>query len=335
MAKKMFKNLQRQLAQLEKLNQISVPIERDTEGFVDKECPSIECLYNFKIHGDDWTGIVKDEQVFCPSCRHEAIATSWYTTAQVEAAKEYAINKIKNDLSNAMRADAAASKRVQKRGAFISLTLDVKGGRNSVLLPVSSVEPMRLRMKCETCGCRYSFIGAAYFCPCCGINSASHTFAQTLNTIRTTAGIGQVLQDTLSADEAQNIFRSLLEKAMQDAVMSFQRFNEQLYHQHCGKSFRQNAFQRLDDASELWKLEIGQSFSDLLEFAKLEKLKIYFQQRHILAHQQGIVDQKYIDHSGDRTYVIGQRISIRETSVREFADIVEELCMNINSLTKP
>ena len=29
---------------------------------------------------------------------------------------------------------------------------------------------MRLRAVCETCGCRYSYVGAAYFCPACGAN---------------------------------------------------------------------------------------------------------------------------------------------------------------------
>ena len=36
---------------------------------------------------------------------------------------------------------------------------------------------------CEKCGTRYSVIGAAYFCPCCGYNSVSNVFDESLDSI--------------------------------------------------------------------------------------------------------------------------------------------------------
>ena len=182
-----------------------------------------------------------------------------------------------------------------------------------------------VRTTCESCGCRYSYVGAAYFCPTCGANSASHTFAQTLNTIRAAAGLSQTLRNTLGPDEAEVMIRTLLEKAVQDTVMSFQRLNEQLYERKSGKTARRNAFQNLHAGSDLWKAEIGHAYVDLIGQAKLDQLKVYFQQRHLLAHQQGIVDQHYIDRSGDRTYAVGQRLLIQDSRVREFADLIEEL----------
>lgn len=179
--------------------------------------------------------------------------------------------------------------------------------------------------KIRVSGHRYSYVGAAYFCPSCGENSASHTFTQTLNTIRTAAGLGETLRNTLGPDEAEVVIRTLLEKAIQDTVMSFQRLNEQLYKRQSGKTARRNAFQKLDAGSDLWKAEIGHAYVDLIGQAKLDHLKIYFQQRHLLAHQQGIVDQDYIDRSGDKTYAAGQRLIVRERSAQEFADLVEEL----------
>jgi len=92
----MFKNLERALAKLEQLKEVSVPIETDSEGFFDKECPSEACFFLFKVQGDDWSSIVHDEEVFCPSCRHTAPKTSWYTRAQVEAAHEYALGTVVN-----------------------------------------------------------------------------------------------------------------------------------------------------------------------------------------------------------------------------------------------
>ena len=331
----MFKNLIRELERLERTSKISVPVESDSEGYVDKECPNDSCLFLFKIHGEDWSNIVKDEEVFCPSCRHVAPAKSWYPRAQVEAAQEYALSTISNSINKAMRADAAASNRRQNRNSFLSITLDVKGGKDAVLVPVAAAEPLRLRTTCDSCSCHYSYVGAAYFCPSCGANSASHTFTQTLNTIRTAAGLGETLRKTLSPDEAEVMIRTLIEKAMQDTVMSFQRLNEQLYERQSGKSARRNAFQNLDAGSDLWKAEIGYAYAGLIDQAKFAQLRVYFQQRHILAHQQGIVDQDYIDRSGDKTYAVGQRLLIQETAVREFADLIEELSQRLTDKIGP
>ncbi|WP_417478325.1 hypothetical protein [Maricaulis sp.] len=325
----MFKNLQKELRRLELTTEISVPIEQDPEGFYDKECPSEQCYFLFKIHGDDWSEIVRDEEVFCPSCRHSAPAKSWYPRAQLKAARDYVLGTIANSMNRAMRADVAASKRRQSRESFLSITLDAKGGRNAVLVPVKAAEPLRLRTICEACGCRYSYVGAAYFCPSCGANSADHTFKQTLNTIRTAASLGETLRATLNPDEAEVIAQALLEKAIQDAVMSFQRLSEQLYERRTGRSPRRNVFQNLDSGSELWRTEIGRGYSDLVDASSLRKLRIYFQQRHLLAHQQGIVDHDYVDRSGDKFYNLGQRLIIRKIAVLEFADLIESLCTKL------
>lgn len=321
----MFENLQRQLQRIGETTQVSVPLEPDAEGYWDKECPNKDCLFPFKIFREDWKNIVRDEEVFCPSCRHAAPATSWFTTAQIEAAKKYAIAQLTNGLNAAMRADAAASKRNQNRNSFLSISLEVKGGRDTVLVPVAAADPMRLRTTCEYCRCRYSYVGAAYFCPSCGKNSASHTFRQTLASIRIAAGLGETLRGALGPDEGEVITRTLLEKAIQDTVTSFQRLAEQFYEVHAGKAARRNVFQNLDAGSELWKAEIGESYEALLDPTELGRLRMYYQQRHLLAHQQGIVDVDYITRSGDTSYAVGQRLVIRETSVLEFADLVERL----------
>lgn len=331
----MFENLQRELERLSGTMQVTVPLKADPEGYADKECPSPTCLFQFKIYGDDWKAIVRDEEVFCPSCRHAAPAKSWYTAQQIEAAKQYAVGSFVNKINGAIRADAAASKRNQRPGSFLSITLEAKGGRDALLVPVAAAEPMRLRATCDACGCRYSFVGAAYFCPSCGKNSASHTFAQTLKANRTAAGLGDTLKAMLDADEAEVMTRALLEKAMQDAVTSFQRLSEQLYEERTGAPARRNAFQNLEAGSDLWAPVLGATYEQLLDAASLGRLRIFYQQRHLLAHQQGIVDADYLTRSGDTTYTVGQRLLIKPANVLEFADLIERLGNALLSCLKP
>ncbi|TDK31088.1 hypothetical protein E2F49_11635 [Luteimonas terrae] len=330
----MFDHLKKELDRLSVPQQVSVPIESDSDGYWDRECPSPECLFQFKILYEDWKNIVRDEEVFCPSCRHAAPAKSWFTTAQVEAARKYAFGTVVNRVNSAIRADADASKRRQSRSSILRITLEAKGGQDAILLPIAAAEPMRLRASCENCSCRYSYIGAAYFCPSCGENSASHTFFQTLSSIRTAAGLRGTLASSIGADEAEVVTQSLIEKGMLDAVTSFQRLCEQLYAQCTGKHPRRNAFQSLDAGSELWESAVGLSYEQMTDSASLARLRVFYQQRHLLAHQQGIVDADYIERSGDHRYVVGQRILVREREVLEFVEIIEALGSSLLERTK-
>ena len=82
----MFENLLREIKKLDG-HKVSILIETDEDGYVDKECPSGSCKFKFKVHAEDWKDIFRDEAVYCPLCRHEAKADSWWTTEQVEHAK--------------------------------------------------------------------------------------------------------------------------------------------------------------------------------------------------------------------------------------------------------
>ncbi|WP_234837180.1 hypothetical protein [Sinorhizobium meliloti] len=97
----MFKNLREEIRRLAATQTITVPLESDEEGYFDKECPDQKCLFQFKIFEQDWKDIVRDEEVFCPSCRHAAPATSWYTTQQVAEGREYAIKSVKAGINRA------------------------------------------------------------------------------------------------------------------------------------------------------------------------------------------------------------------------------------------
>ena len=58
---------------------IPVQISYDEEGYFDRECPSEECQFQFKVHLEDWKVKVRDEEVFCPFCGHTADSTEWNT----------------------------------------------------------------------------------------------------------------------------------------------------------------------------------------------------------------------------------------------------------------
>jgi len=78
----MFKDLIRELESMHGIQKISVSLPSDSEGYFDRECPSPECLCQFKVHEDDWRDKVREEEVFCAFCGHAAPSGKWCTQAQ-------------------------------------------------------------------------------------------------------------------------------------------------------------------------------------------------------------------------------------------------------------
>jgi len=92
---------------------------------------------------------------------------------------------------------------------------------------------------------------------------------------------------------------------------------------------RKNLFQNLTESTVLWRNATGKGYEDFLTPSEMAELSLFFQQRHILAHREGIVDQDYLDKSGDRSYSVGQKLVIRDQAVLRLAEIVEKLGMNL------
>ena len=95
----MFEDL---IKEMERMNgqSVSVPIESDEKGYIDKQCPSEDCEFIFKVNSDDWSNIFKDEAVWCPLCRHEAPADQWFTKEQVDHSKAEALAVVKGKINN-------------------------------------------------------------------------------------------------------------------------------------------------------------------------------------------------------------------------------------------
>lgn len=330
----MFENVKAIMRQME-AQKISIPINLDADGYIDRECPDDNCLFEFKVCGEDWKNLFKEESVFCPMCRHEASSQSWFTTAQVNEGREKSRAYIVGQLNNAFRKDAQNFNSKQSHNSFLKLTMDFKGKKGEdYIVPLSSKDEMQLKIQCKECNARYAVIGSAFFCPCCGHNSAEETFdnsvkkievkISSLNTIR------KSLLENIGKDEAEIACRSMIESGLNDCVVALQRFCEVTFAAKAPEiRVRFNAFQNIEAGSEYWERAIGEGYSDWISQDELRLLKVFFQRRHLLSHREGMVDQKYIDNSGDLSYSVGQRIVVKPDDVNMCLGIILKL---VNSL---
>jgi len=326
----MFDKLKKELEKLEQMKSVSVPIEADKDGYFDRECPNEECFFQFKVDEKDWKNLLKDEQVFCPLCRHEAPAKSWIMKEQLEMGMEQVDKHIQGVIHKAIVDDAKDFNSRQNRNSFISMLVNVSGTKPyHYILPISSKDEMQLKIQCIECQAKYAVIGSAFFCPCCGHNSADETFDNSLKNIESKLKYLPVIKSEvakISKDEAETTCRSLIETSLSECVVAFQRFCQVTYSKKFPTTkIKSNAFQNLEIGGKYWKDLTNETYSDWLTSKDFIELSVLFQKRHLLSHTEGMVDQKYIDKSGDKTYIVGQRIVVKEDDVLTLIKLIKTI----------
>lgn len=335
----MFDKLIRELKKMERMR-VSIPIETDAEGFFDKECPSENCMFQFKVYADDWSQKFKDEAVYCPMCGHNATADSFWTTEQINKGQDQAFKYFESRLNKALSDSAKAFNRRQPRSGFITMSMHYKGSKsNYYILPIQAQKELQQKITCAKCSTRYSVLGSAFFCPCCGYNSVNETLDNSIKKIETKLKNLNVVRSAVSQineDEAEITIRSLIESGLSDGVVAFQRFSELTYKNinRDDEKIKFNAFQNLEIGSDYWVKIFNESYKDWLSKEEYIRINILFQQRHLLAHCEGIVDENYIAKSRDKTYKIGQRIVVKESDISELVRLIKKLVFRIRELSR-
>jgi hypothetical protein len=171
------------------------------------------------------------------------------------------------------------------------------------------------------------------FCPSCGENSAEQTFAQSLEAIRVGASSDDKLRSVMDRDDAEVAIRLLREKASMT----------QSWHSSVSPSADTPGCRLPRRHGEMsssgWTTALrygrqpGRNPADFLAQPELARLKIYFQQRHLLAHCEGIVDADYVARSGDHTYPVGQHQLISRDAVLDLVSFVEILGKGLIGIT--
>jgi hypothetical protein len=160
-------------------------------------------------------------------------------------------------------------------------------------------------------------------------------FNQAISGIRQALDALPSVRDAIpDKDASDTTVRLIVENGLQNAVTAFQRYAESLYSSFpASPTPRRNAFQNLKEGSEFWKVVAGKTYNEYLESTEEVRLLRYFQQRHLLAHRQGLVDEDYVARTGDTTYRPGQRLVVREAAVRDCLSIIEKLTRGMSADT--
>ena len=317
---------------------MDIPIEliSDEKGYFDRECPNENCLYTFKIKIQDWKDKVSAEEVHCPMCGHIDTSEKWWTQAQLDSASKIASDYVMDMISGELDKIFGRLARSTRGNKFVKITY--KPGKRISFSnnPIGQSEEWETEIECDKCGTRYSVIGSAYFCPCCGNNSAISVFDESLDSIEkmleSLGEMKELLTNSYGRDKAETMSRSLLESSLGDIVSAFQKFAECVYKQKSSEKVRVNDFQIVEKGSNLFLDATGKGYDEWLTKQEIERMNLLFQRRHIIEHNAGIIDEKYVEKSSDPAYVVGQRIIVRKEDAQELLRIIKKLSMGLKSL---
>lgn len=339
----MFDEFERELRNLEMFQGVRIPIDIpiDDNGCLDRECPHRECRAFFKVLFDDWRDKVPDDAAFCPKCGKKDDPTQFNTESQnkyiQEFAEAFAAEQLNRALSRAAR--RTKTKRISAGLFDVEMSVSYHAGPTPVVLPSSAFEVLRQDFQCGSCGCRYSTIGAGYFCPACGHNSADRDFDQTIDTILKVVNsleeIERTITDKYDIDVGANVKQQILEDQIENLVTAFQRTSESLFLELPNAklfNFNINAFQSLEGGSNLWHRASNKNYQSFLTRSELEELATLFERRHKLSHTEGMVDQRYLDRSGDSAYQVGQRLVVRKIHVERLCELVGRLVYGLREI---
>lgn len=324
----MFDDIIRGLERLPQQQLVPIDVVLDDDGYFDRTCPAPECGLQFKVLFGDWKEKVPEEVAYCAICGEDSEPSDFNSEEQQEHFNAQALAHLTGQLDDVFR---RATPRRRDMG-FISMTLTYQPGARPVIVPAEASPAMTQRSECESCGCHYASIGAAFFCAACGHNSARSTFGGALTTVRASMDLADRLSELIeSRDESTDLARHFAEDGLVRLWSSFQRFAEATY----GKPARRNAFQNLDESNTLWQGAMGKNYADFLSPEAYRDLVRLVQARHVLAHKDGLVDADYVAKSGDTRYRVGQRLVINATEARRLADIVETLSSSLTAANQP
>ncbi len=84
-------------------------------------------------------------------------------------------------------------------------------------------------------------------------------------------------------------------------------------------------FQRLDNADALFTEHCSCSLSVLTGEDDWGRLQVTFQQRHVLVHQRGIIDEQYVERAPTTRQQVGQALVLDRRDAEQALDAVEAL----------
>lgn len=311
------------------LVKISVTMPTDDIGHLGRQCT--DCQRMFRINAEDYKALPDDQLLTCPYCcvvkSHSEYMTEQQKQRALAAAGEYALQLVKGSLNETFN-NLAQKSRARGRGS-VSITYTPSADAEPDVLPeIDEESPIRERI-CLQCSTRYAIFGEHIACPVCGrlppevvardaleaqevvLAIFEGLPADLLNQLRESGALDRTAAGTLSS--VVSILEMFLKQIFLDRVVGGDAMI----------ASKGNVFQRLDDASQLYRDYLSVDFRAALGTSDWNRLSELYGIRHLLTHTNGVVDAKHVARFPNS--VVGKRVSATTEDAREAIKVAQKV----------
>jgi hypothetical protein len=269
---------------------------------------------------EQWEALPDDASVTCPYCGHRPQDTNDFMTPQqnqrvqaaAEALAEQYLHQKVNEIFGGL-----GNRRPRPRGSGMEIRISHDPPPPVRSLPAYVEEQVRRTITCARCEITYAVYGATAFCPACGPRAAADTVLEAIERGRRSLALEDALPDDLREQaRAQGVFDKAAADAATEVVALFEVFAREQFaarvpgHEAIVRRHGRGVFQRLDDADNLFAKHAGAPISTQVPEVVWSRLQIVFQQRHLLVHRQGVVDEQYLQRVPGARQQPGQRLVV-------------------------
>lgn len=298
---------------------IQVGLPTDENGLAGRECPNPECLGYFKVKfGTGLTG--PGLPCHCPYCGHTEGHDHFRTPAQLEYAQSILLKEVDKAIGQWAK-DLDRSLRSQTRNGFIQLSMDYKGGSHPIRY--YREKELETTVVCDNCTLEYAVYGVFAYCPDCGTHNS-------LQILRSNFALASKELAMAASGDDKELAQYLMADALENAVSSFDGFGRQIAEVYRDKASNPDqtqhlSFQNIDRARDRVKDLFGLDFADGISQDEWESVCRCFQKRHVLAHTMGVIDQAYIDATGDQSVTVGHKVPISQQEIEDLMACLEKM----------
>jgi len=310
----------------------NIPLKADEDGMIGRECPNEDCQPKyFKMSMTIPDEISKKIEDFsqidltCPYCGMVDNMQHYHTKSQIEWIKSMMFRDVAKTFQNMLKSSFKPMPRTSKGMFSISITYK-PGHLPSVRHYVE--EKLKQTVVCDDCGYNYAVYGISFHCPLCGNGNLIQHLNRSANIIR----VLLEEHERVSQERGQEVGQQMVGNALEDVVGLFEAFLKHIYQYEIKRRFsKEDAeakimkirvnFQRLEGAEALLSKDLGFTLFAECDQEDRNFLQEQFLKRHVLTHNLGLVDKKYIEKA--QVYEKqGAELDIKSIDVTKALEIV-------------
>jgi hypothetical protein len=310
----------------------AVSMPSDEDGYFSRQCP--QCDQAFRILQDDYEALPDDARLWCVYCGHRDDHSEFLTDQQrdraiavVKAYAEQMIGSVMDaafgDLERSSRGNKFVQFKYRRKPYFVEP------------LPHIDEERLRRAIRCPRCAIDYAVFGEHRYCPSCGPLSEADIAQDALNAeVRKMEALDALPEEVLGELRDHGVLDRSYADTLRAAVSIVETHAKNAFNSRVPTAAelvkgRGNVFQRLDDTADLFLAHFG---IDLRNVADLDWNHAHrvWAARHVLTHNDGIVDAKYKDKVPGDTPKLGQRLVIRREDALGAIGVARMISMTID-----